>query len=154
MDTNIPQSAIVNFGVLLSDVSRLARARFDQRARSVGVTRSQWRVLFQLHRFPGLTQSALADNLEVERITIGRIIDRLVEAGLVERRGDPEDRRVWRVHLLPAAHKFIDKLNVIASELEAELMSRIQPEVQQIVMSTLISLRDDLRRDVCGKASA
>ena len=88
-----------SLGFLISDVSRLMRRRFDERARQLGATRAQWRTLTMLSRNEGLNQGALADLLEVEPITLCRMIDRLEESGLVERRRDPADRRAWQLFL-------------------------------------------------------
>ena len=82
-----------SIGFLMADVSRLLRRVFDERARSIGVTRPQWRVLTVLARNEGINQNMLADRLEVEPITLSRMVDRMQDAGLVERRADPGDRR-------------------------------------------------------------
>ncbi|MFD2578982.1 MarR family winged helix-turn-helix transcriptional regulator [Novosphingobium colocasiae] len=84
---------------MLGQITRLIRRSFDVRARKIGVTRAQWQVLYHLREHPGVKQSGLAELLEVEPITAGRMIDRMEEAGLVERRPDPADRRAWRLHL-------------------------------------------------------
>src|SRR5690606_28746084 len=89
-----------SLGFLLADVSRLVRRRFDARARDLGLTRARWRVLPQLRRREGINEASLAEIMEVEPITLGRHIDRLVEKGFVERRPDPSDRRAWRLYLL------------------------------------------------------
>ena len=88
-----------NVGFLLHDVSRLLRKRFDRRARALGLTRAQWRVLAHLAPRQGINQSALADILEVENITLGRHIDRLEDTDWVERQSDPDDRRAWCLFL-------------------------------------------------------
>jgi len=88
---------------LLHDVARLMRTRFDQRARSWGMTRAQCVILMRLQKQPGICQNDLAGLCEVEPITVARLIDRLEANGLVERRADPSDRRVHRLHLQPAA---------------------------------------------------
>jgi MarR family transcriptional regulator for hemolysin len=133
---------------LLHDVARQIRYRFDARARALGVTRPQWRVLLYIARREGPTQSELADFLEVERITLGRMIDRLEEAGLVERRADPLDRRVWRLHMAAAAHGVVEKLALIASELEEEALSVLAPAEQTMLREALTRIRDGLgRRD-------
>ena len=88
---------------LLSDAARLLRTCADQEARRFGMTRAQWGVLFRLQRNEGLKQSELADLLEVQPITLTRLIDRLCDNGLIERRSDPNDRRVKRLFLTPAA---------------------------------------------------
>lgn len=104
-------------GFLIGDVSRLMRRRFDERARAIGVTRAQWHVLTKLARVEGINQGGLADLLEVEAITLCRMIDRLAEAGLVERRRDPHDRRAWRIYLTDKARPMIEQLRVIADAL-------------------------------------
>ena len=101
---------------LLSDVTRLLRRRFDERARSLGITRAQWRALTALSRQEGVTQGALADLLEVEPITLCRMIDRLAEAGHVERRRDPADRRAWNIFLTPRSRPLLAQLRRIADE--------------------------------------
>ena len=87
---------------LLHDVARLLRVDADKRARAHGMTRAQWGILIWLERQPGLSQKELAEILEVEPITVARLIDRLEARGMVERRPDPRDRRIWRLHCLPA----------------------------------------------------
>src|SRR4249919_3632250 len=92
-------------GVVLSDVARLLRTEFDRRVRRLGITRGQWLVLTRLHRRPGASHSELAEMMEVEKATAGRMIDRLVANGWVERRAQPGDRRVKRVYLTPEAER-------------------------------------------------
>ena len=101
-------------GFLLSDAARLLRRSFDERARVMGVTRPQWRVLALLKRFDGSTQVTVADMLDVEPITLGRMVDRLQDAGLVERRADPADRRSWRLHLTSEGEQKIEALRPTA----------------------------------------
>ncbi len=86
-------------GVVISDVARLLRTEFDRRVRRLGITRAQWLVLTRLHRRPGASHSELAEMMEVEKATAGRMIDRLVANGWVERRTAADDRRVKRVYL-------------------------------------------------------
>jgi MarR family transcriptional regulator, transcriptional regulator for hemolysin len=90
-------------GFLLHEVARLLRKRFEQVARDFGLTRSQWQALAYLARNEGINQSGLAELLEIEPITLSRILDRLESCGLVERHRDPSDRRVWILRLAPAA---------------------------------------------------
>ena len=85
-----------DLGFLIGDTARLMRRAFDERVRTKGITRPQWRVLGLLNRFGGSTQVVLAEMMDVEPITLGRMIDRMQDAGLVERRADPSDRRAWR----------------------------------------------------------
>jgi MarR family transcriptional regulator, transcriptional regulator for hemolysin len=88
-----------HIGFLISDVARLMRTAFDRRVRGLGLTRSQWLVINRLHRRPGATQSELAEMLEVEKATAGRMVDRMERKGWIERRPDATDRRVNRLHL-------------------------------------------------------
>ncbi len=88
-----------NFGFILNDVSRLMRTAFDRRAKSLGLTRSQWWVLNHLYRRDGLVQAELAEILEIERPTLGRLLDRLEAKRWIRREFDLEDRRVKRVYL-------------------------------------------------------
>ena len=92
-----------HIGFLISDVARLMRTAFDRRVRRLGLTRSQWLVINRLHRRPGATQSELADMLEVEKATAGRMVDRMEKKGWVARRPDPSDRRVNRLFLTAEA---------------------------------------------------
>ena len=133
-------------GFLMHDIARLMRYRFDARARNLGVTRPQWRALLHLARSPGSTQTELADMLDVEQITLCRMVDRLAEAGLVERRADPSDRRVRRLHLLEPAHGIVDQLAEIGAELENEVLSPLTAEERAALGRSLARVRDGLRR--------
>lgn len=101
---------------LLHDVARLMKVEADRRARRMGMTRAQWAIIRHLAAMPGRSQKELADRLEVEPITVARILDRLESAGMIERRPDEHDRRIWRLHLLPPA---TDVLKEIQDELQA-----------------------------------
>jgi MarR family transcriptional regulator for hemolysin len=92
-------------GVVIADVARLLRTAFDRRVRALGITRAQWLVLTRVHRYPGASQSELAEMMEVERASAGRMIDRLEANGWVERRAQNGDRRVKRVYLTPEAER-------------------------------------------------
>lgn len=97
--------------ILIHDVARLTRVEADRRARRMGMTRAQWGIIRRLASQPGRSQKELADILEVEPITVARMVDRLEAAGMVERRADGQDRRIWRLHLLPAAEKVLKNIN-------------------------------------------
>lgn len=118
---------------LLNDAARLLRRRFDGRARALGVSRAQWQVLFALSRQEGSNQTSLADYLEVETITLCRMVDRLADAGLVERRADPADRRAWRLFLTDAAHPLLDQLRQVGEDVVEGALAGI-PEAQRAVM--------------------
>src|SRR5215218_6575230 len=101
-------------GVMISDVARLLRTTFDRRVRKLGLTRAQWLVLTRLHRRPGASQTELADMLEIDRASAGRMIDRMEKAGWVQRLPDGGDRRINRLYLTPGAHKSHARLWKIA----------------------------------------
>jgi DNA-binding MarR family transcriptional regulator len=131
-------------GVLISDAARLLRRRFDARARSIGVSRAQWQVLIALARSEGINQAALAERLEVETITVARMVDRLQEAGLVERRADPADRRAWRLFLTARAHPILAELQAVAAEVRAEMLAGLDPAEQAQVQGLLLRVRANL----------
>jgi MarR family transcriptional regulator for hemolysin len=133
-----------NLAFELSETARLLRRDFDRRAAELGVTRAQWRVLVRLSREDGLRQVALADALDVEPITLCRMIDRLEEAGVVERRADEEDRRAWRIHLTPQAGPLIETLHGIAENFLAEMLSGIDETEQARVRDVLARVRTNL----------
>lgn len=124
----------------------MLRRAFDERARTMGVTRPQWRVLALLKRFDGSTQVTIADMLEVEPITLGRMIDRLQDAGLVERRADPKDRRAWRLHLTAKGRAKITELRPTATAMFAEALNGIS-EAKQIELEEMLDIiRSNLTR--------
>lgn len=131
-------------GFLLGDTARLMRRRFDERARVLGITRPQWRVLLLLSRHEGLNQGALAEHLEVEPITLCRMIDRLAEAGHVERRRDPADRRAWNIYLTPSAHPMIEQLRRIADQLSAAALDGIDAAERDVLADLLARVRRNL----------
>lgn len=98
-----PPDDRLHIGYLINDVARLMRAAFDRRVRQIGLTRPQWQVLSRLHRHPGISQSELAEMLEMERATAGRMLDRLERSGWVIRSADPTDRRINRLNLTAEA---------------------------------------------------
>src|SRR5947208_10269782 len=116
-----------DFLILLYDVARAMRTRADQRARTRGMTRAQWVILARLERQPGLSQNELAAIVEVEPITIARLVDRLEARGLVERRGDPKDRRIWRLALTPAAAPILREIQKYRAELNELMTAGIDP---------------------------
>lgn len=110
-------------GYLLADNSRLARRAFDERVRADGVTGPQARLLLTLDRIPGENQGHYADMLDVEPITLCRMVDRLEDAGLVERRPDPDDRRARRLHLTAKSREKLTRLRERLDTMVDEMLS-------------------------------
>ena len=133
-----------SLGFLISDVSRLMRRRFDERARQVGATRAQWRTLTTLSRNEGLNQGALAELLEVEPITLCRMIDRLEESGLVERRRDPADRRAWQLFLTDKSKPILDDLRGMADDLFEQALVGMDPPTRDALTESLTRIRANL----------
>lgn len=131
-------------GFLIHDVARLWRKRFEQLSRDSGLTRSQWQVLAYLERNENIHQSGLAELLEVEPITLGRIVDRLQEFGLVERHPHPSDRRIWLLRLTPRAKPKLDELHRLGGDTRAEVLAGIADADQDHLMQTLTALKANL----------
>jgi len=130
----------------IGETAHALRKAFDRRACGLGVTRAQWKVLFKLSRMPGLRQNELADLLDIEPITLSRIIDRVEEAGLVERVADPADRRAWRLHVTARAQPLIVKLRALADEMTAEAFAGIDPKQIEITRQVLGRVRENASR--------
>ncbi len=126
---------------LLHDLARMLRLDADRRAGCHGLTRAQWVILFWLDRQPGLSQKELAEILEVEPITVARLIDRLEEHGMVERRADPGDRRVWRLHLLAPARPVLDALMEERASLVAHTTMGLDGKTIAIVGAALARMK-------------
>ena len=131
----------------IGETAHALRKAFDRRAVGLGVTRAQWKVLFRLERRPGLRQIELADMLDIEPITLSRIVDRLEEAELVERRADPADRRAWRLHVTARARPLVEKLRAVADEMIAEAFAGIDPKDIEITRQVLARARENTSRD-------
>jgi MarR family transcriptional regulator, transcriptional regulator for hemolysin len=133
-----------NFGFLVHDVARLLRTTFDRRVRALGLTRSQWWVLNHLFRNDGVTQSELADTLDVERPTLGRLLDRLEAKGWVRREEDARDRRAKRVYLTEQTEPLIKSMRAVAAEVRREAVAGLSAEQQQLFVDTLLTLKTNL----------
>jgi MarR family transcriptional regulator, transcriptional regulator for hemolysin len=132
--------------LLLSDVGRMLRTEADRRARRHGMTRAQWVILSRLERQPGLSQRELAEILEVEPITVARLVDRLEGRGMVERRPDMADRRIWRLHLRPAAGSVLAHLAGQRDDLLDQLAAGLDPDTLATVTGALARMRAALSR--------
>jgi DNA-binding MarR family transcriptional regulator len=135
-----------NFGFVLNDVARTLRTAYDRRVRGLGLTRSQWWVLNHLYRNPGVTQSELAEILEIEKPTLGRLLDRLEGKGWVRREHDARDRRAWRVHLTEAAEPQMRALRKRADELMRDALSGLSSAERERLIDTLLAVKANLQR--------
>lgn len=132
-------------GLLLSDSARLLRTVFDRRVRTLGLTRSQWLVLRRLDWHPGASQSELADIMEVEKPTAGRLIDRLEENGWVERRPDPADRRIKRIYMTGEGERVNNQIRPISRAIVDDVLSDLSPEDQEKLADMLVEVKRRLQ---------
>jgi MarR family transcriptional regulator, transcriptional regulator for hemolysin len=135
---------------VLHDVARMMRTRFDQRARGWGMTRAQCVILMRLHKQPGLCQNEMAAICEVEPITVARLIDRLEANGLVERRADPSDRRMHRLHLLPAAEPILAEIAHFRNESISRLREGIADSDWDAALRVFLQLKEKLVADAAA----
>jgi DNA-binding MarR family transcriptional regulator len=126
------------------DVARLYRRRFDERTRHLGITGPQMRALVNIMRTPGVNQGGLAYRLDVEPITTCRMVDRLEQAGLVERRRDPQDRRAWQLFLTKDAEPLAKQLQEIGQSVLDESLAGVTPDELEAAISVLYRVRDNL----------
>ena len=141
----MPRSVNREFAFLLNDVARLLRTYADYKAAQFGTTRAQWAVLVRLDRCEGLKQSELAEILDLQPITLTRLLDKLCESGLIERRSDPADRRAKRLFLTAAARPFLKKLGDLGEELMAIALVGVERESVERFIAQLSIVKDNLR---------
>jgi len=137
----------------INDVARLLKTYADQRARDFGMTRAQWAVLARVERSEGLKQCELADTLDLQPITLTRLIDRLCDGGLIERRPDPEDRRAKRLYLTPAARPVLDGLTRLGKDIMATVLAGIEPATAEQLLALLLTLKTNLRDAIASRAN-
>jgi len=141
-------------GFLSADISRLMRTEFDRQVSALGVTRAQWMVLARLARRPGCSQTELADMMEMERATAGRLVDRLEENGLVRRKPDPTDRRVRRVFPTELATGQQAQMRAVADAIVDDALSDLNAEQRETLMTLMESVRARLSSIVTASAPA
>ncbi len=132
----------------LMDVARMLRTYADQRARQFGISRAQWTVLVRLDLCEGLKQSELAEILELQPISLTRLLDRLAENGLIERRPDPNDRRANRLYLTPAARPLLADLADLGQEVMDTVLEGLEDEANARLLRDLVTMKDNLRKAI------
>ena len=129
---------------MLHDATQQLRKHFDRRATRLELTRAQWRALKATSRQEGLSQTELAEHLDMEPIPVGRVIDRLEKTGFVERRGDPADRRRWRLYLTPKAHAVVGEMEDIATGLREDALRGVERNDLDALMRVLGQIKENL----------
>ena len=139
-----------NFGFILNDVARLMRTTFDRRVKALGLTRSQWWVLNHLFRNDGVTQSELADILEVEKATLGRLLDRMEQKGWIRREGHAGDRRAKRVFLTEEVEPAINTMRSAAADVRRDALSGLSASQQEQFVDALLAIKGNLSKQDSG----
>ncbi len=146
MARTLPDNPDSSVGFLISDVSRLMRRVYDRRVEPLGLTRAQWRVLVHLYRREGISQTELAAVLEIEKPTLGRLVDRLEEKGWVERRVDERDQRARRLMVTDAVRPMIERMKVFAESVNEDSMAGLGAEQERQLIEILLAVKTNLNR--------
>ena len=133
-------------GLKLTVIARLLRKQFDHSTGSIGITRAQWTTISVVAGVPGATQREIAAMLEVGEVTAGRLVDRLCEEGLLERRANPADRRSHLIHLKPAADAVLEKLTELGAEQERRAFAGLDPQDMATLDRLLDRISENLTR--------
>jgi MarR family transcriptional regulator for hemolysin len=152
----MPRTGSINVDFLfaLFEVQRLLRLYADKQARRYGLTRAQWAVLAKLERTEGMKQTEIADLMEMQPITLTRLIDKLCDAGLIERRSDDSDRRVNRLYLTEASRPLMAKLSDLRSEITQTALAKLSDVETHQLVGQLESIKDSIREAVAGSGPA
>jgi DNA-binding MarR family transcriptional regulator len=134
----------LRFGFLVHDVSRLRRVVIDRSLKPIGITRSQWWVLAFLSRRDGMTQTALAADLDLTKVAVGGLLDRLDAAGFTERRADKRDGRAKRIYLTPAGVKIISTIRRNVEKTEEAILASVSNKELEITAQTLVTIKRTL----------
>jgi DNA-binding MarR family transcriptional regulator len=137
-------------GFILHDVARFLRKRFEQHAGDLGLTRSQYQALAYLALNEGIHQSGLADILDIESITLVRILDKLQARGLIERRQHPSDRRIWQLFLTAKAHPILGKMRELGDVTRSEALAGLSDSEREQLLRTLSLMKKNLV-EACGQ---
>ena len=149
-----PRNPRREFAFLINDVARLLKTYADQRARRLGITRAQWAVMARLEHHEGLKQSELAEMLDLQPITLTRLVDRLCQNGMVERRPDPNDRRAKRLHLTPLARPLMDKLAELGQDMMGDVLDGFSLATIERMTLELSLAKENLKAAIAKRPAA
>jgi MarR family transcriptional regulator, transcriptional regulator for hemolysin len=141
------------FAFTIMDVARLLKTYADQRARQFGISRAQWAVLARIDRNEGLKQTELAELLDLQPITLTRLLDRLASNGLIERRADPNDRRANRLYLKPAAKPLLGRLFDLGADMMETVLDGIADPSIERTLKELVRVKENLRSAIARNTS-
>ena len=146
-----PRNPRREFAFLINDVARLLKTYADQRARRLGITRAQWAVMARLEYHEGLKQAELAEMLDLQPITLTRLVDRLAASGLIERRADPGDRRAKRLYLTPQARPLMDRLAELGQDMMKTVLDGFDLATIERMILELSHTKENLKGAIAGK---
>ena len=146
----LPPKREIAFTIM--DVARLLKTYADQRARQFGISRAQWAVLIRINRNEGLKQSELAELLDLQPISLTRLLDRLADNGLIERRPDPNDRRANRLYLKPAARPLLARLAELGADMMETVLAGLDDKAIDRMLKELVLVKDNLRAAIGANA--
>jgi len=144
----LPRSLNREFAFTINDVARMLRTFADYKGSQFGITRAQWVVLARLDRFEGLKQSELAEMLDLQPISLTRLLDRLCAGGLIERRADPNDRRAKRLFLMPAARPLLERLGELGEEMMSTALIGVERDSVEKMIAQLAVVKENLRQAI------
>jgi MarR family transcriptional regulator, transcriptional regulator for hemolysin len=150
----LPRSLNREFAFTINDVARMLKTYADYKASQLGVTRAQWAVLVRLDRFEGLKQSELAEMLDLQPITLTRLLDRLCNNGLIERRSDPNDRRAKRLFLTAAARPVLERLGELGEDMMTTTLNGVSRESVEQIVAQLAIIKENLRQEIAQRSAA
>ena len=141
---SIPDESEGAFGFLIHDIARLMRKNFNRRVQALGLTQAQYRVILHLSRCEGIQQVALAEILEIQPITLARLLDKLETANMIERRRDPRDRRAFCLYLTPSAYPLLETILQQATQTRIDAIGALTAKEMTVFLSTLKTLKANL----------
>ena len=147
-----PPPANREIAFTIMDVARMLKTYADQRARCFGISRAQWAVLVRIERTEGLKQSELAEILDLQPISLTRLLDRLADNGLIERRHDPHDRRANRLYLAPAAKPLLTELADLGHDMMGTVLEGLDDKANSRLLRDLALIKDNLRTAIARNA--
>jgi MarR family transcriptional regulator for hemolysin len=150
----LPRSLNREFAFMVNDVARMLKTYADYKGAQYGITRAQWAVLARLDRFEGLKQSELAEMLDLQPITLTRLLDRLSDSGLIERRSDPNDRRAKRLFLTPSARPLLEQLGALGEAMMGEALNGVSRDSVEQIVAQLAVVKENLRQAIQQRPTA
>ncbi len=138
--------------IAIKDVARLLTTYADHKSRQLGMTRAQWVVLSRIQHFEGLKQSELAEMCDLQPISLARLVDKLCDSGLIERRPDPNDRRAKRLFLKPAAEPILKTLIDVGNDMMEIVLAGVAPDERDGLLANLLTLKTNLRGAIAHRA--